>query len=86
MGRWGSRVRAFRLVSVSMGAAVVHKTGAAEKLTVEEAWPVPTLADGQVRRGGSERRVPQAELTAPVQHTGTRARIDSSGYTPSGSD
>ena len=29
---------------------MVHETGSAEVLTLEEAWPVPTLADGQVRR------------------------------------
>ena len=31
-----------------MRAAVVHETGEAEVLTLEEAWAVPTLADGQV--------------------------------------
>ena len=38
-------------VPATMRAAVVHETGAAEVLTLEEAWPVPTLADGQVGAG-----------------------------------
>ena len=41
--------RAFSSVPDTMAAAVVHETGGADVLTVESAWPVPTLADGQVR-------------------------------------
>jgi len=39
--------RAFSTVPSTMRAAVVHKTGGAEVLTVENAYPVPELADGQ---------------------------------------
>jgi hypothetical protein len=82
----GSQLRAFSAVPETMRAGVVHETGAAEKLTVEEAWPVPTLADGQVRRGGSARRAPQAELTAPAPNAPARARASTAAATPFGSD
>jgi hypothetical protein len=39
----------FATVPETMRAAVIHETGPADVMTIEGAWPTPTLGAGQVQ-------------------------------------
>ena len=65
-GRFGAGRRHMSTVPATMKAAVVRETGPADVLKVETDFPVPSIADGQVRRSSSATAAATAVAFCPL--------------------